>query len=134
LDRALSAGVGDTVRVFITEVGFIAGTVVRQIGRFLGVEFILPASVERDLLIRKLFTAGLDMTYIRTSGWAATRAIFQSIWQLRTDMLNRPAEKTADFVVALPVEKLPAQSLAISPRPQVVRLSELGEKRRAIAA
>jgi cellulose synthase (UDP-forming) len=134
LNRALPASVGDTVRVFITEVGFIAGTVVRQRGRFLGVKFILPASVERDLLIRKLFTAGLDTTYVLTSGWAVTRAMFQTIWQLRTDMLKRTAEKTADVGVALPVEKLPAQSLAISPRPQIVRLSDLSEKRRAIAA
>ena len=42
VDRALSAGIGDTMRVFVTEVGFVAGTVVRQIGRFLGVEFIYP--------------------------------------------------------------------------------------------
>ena len=85
-------------------------------------------------MIRKLFTAGLDTTYVQTTGWAATRAMFQSIWQLRTDMLKRPAGKAADVGVALPVEKLPAQSLAILPRPQIVRLSELGEKRRAIAA
>ena len=134
LNRALPASAGDTVRVFITEVGFIAGTVVRQRERFLGVKFILPASVERDLLIRKLFTAGLDTTFVQTSGWAVTRAMFQTIWQLRTDMLKRTAEKTADVGVALPIQKLPAQSLAISPRPQIVRLSELGEKRRAIAA
>ena len=134
LDRALSAGLGDKVRVFITEVGFIAGTVVRQIDQFLGVEFILPASVERDLLIRKLFTAGLDTTGVRTSGWAVTRAMFRSIWEMRTDMLNWPADKTADIVVATAVEKLPARSLAISPQPQLVRLSELSEKRRAMAA
>jgi cellulose synthase (UDP-forming) len=133
-DRALSAGVGDTVRVFITEVGFIVGTVVRQIGRYLGVEFTLPASVERDLLIRKLFTAGLDTTCVHTSGWAVTRALFQSIWQMRTDMLNPAAAKTSDVIVTLAVQKLPAQSLAISPQPQIVRLSDLGEKRRAIAA
>jgi cellulose synthase (UDP-forming) len=133
-DRALAAGLGDAVRVFVTEVGFIAGTVVRQIDRFLGVEFILPASVERDLLIRKLFTAGLDTTSVRTSGWAVTRAMFQSVWQMRTDMLNRPADKAADVIVAAAVAKLPAQSLTISPQPQLVRLSELSEKRRAMAA
>lgn len=134
LDRALSAGVGDTVRVFVREVGFIAGTVVRQAGRFLGVEFQLPKSVERDLLIRKLFTAGLDTTCVRTSGWAVTRAMIQSVWQMRTTMLNRPGEKSSDTVVALPVEKLPAQSLVISPQRQIVRLSDVGEKRRSIAA
>ena len=80
-DRPPPVNVGDRVRVFITEVGFVAGTVVRQIGRFLGVKFVLPASMERDLLIRKLFTAGLDTTYVRASGWAVVRAMFQSIWK-----------------------------------------------------
>jgi hypothetical protein len=60
--------------------------------------------------------------------------MIQSVWQMRTTMLNRPGEKSSDTVVALPVEKLPAQSLVISPQRQIVRLSDVGEKRRSIAA
>jgi cellulose synthase (UDP-forming) len=131
-DRALSVCAGDAVRVFITEVGFVAGTVARKSGRSLGVQFNLPKSVERDLLIRKLFTAGLDTTNVSTSGWSATAAIFQSIWGMRTEILERPAE-TPHLVVALPVEKLVARTLVISPQPQLSRLSDLGEQRRAMA-
>ena len=47
--RALQSKIGEQVRVFITEVGFVAATVVRQAGRFLAAHFDLPPSVERDL-------------------------------------------------------------------------------------
>jgi cellulose synthase (UDP-forming) len=133
-DGALSARAGDAVRAFIAEVGFVAGTVVRQRGQFLAIQFVLPVSVERDLLIRKLFTAGLDTTNVSTSMWIATSAMLASIWALRAEMLKRGTEQTPDVVAALPAEKLSAQSLVILPKPQTVRLSELGEKRRAITA
>jgi cellulose synthase (UDP-forming) len=133
-ERALAACAGDHVRVFITEVGFVAGTVVRQVGQFLGVQFDLPPSIERDLLIRKMFTTGLNTTNVTGSAWSATGAMLNSIWQMRTGMLERAADKASDAVVASPIEKLPACSLLIPPRPQTLRLSDLGEKRRAIAA
>ena len=132
-DRAVSVRAGDIVRVFIIEVGFVAGTVVRKAGRFLGIQFELPKSVERDLLIRKLFTAGLDTTNVSTSGWSATAAIFHSIWGVRTEMLARTTEPH-QAVAALPVEKLPALTLVIPPQPQLLRLSDISDKRRAMAA
>jgi cellulose synthase (UDP-forming) len=132
-DRALSVRAGDGVRVFIIEVGFVAGTVMRTAGQFLGVQFDLPKSVERDLLIRKLFTAGLDTTNVSTSGWSATAAMFHSIWGMRTEMLEQTAE-SHQVVLAPPVEKLPALTLVISPQPKVLRLSDISEKRRSIAA
>jgi cellulose synthase (UDP-forming) len=133
-ERALSARAGDNVRVFITEVGFVAGTVVRQVGQFLGVQFDLPPSVERDLLIRKMFTGGLDTTNVSSSAWYATSTMLRGIWEMRTEMLERAADRASDVVVALPIEKLPARSLLIPPQPQTLRLSELVEKRRRIAA
>jgi cellulose synthase (UDP-forming) len=132
-ERALAACAGDHVRVFITEVGFVAGTVVRQVGQFLGIQFDLPPSVERDLLIRRMFTTGLNTTNVTGSAWLATSAMLKSIWQMRTGMLERAADK-APVVAASPIEKLPARSLLIPPRPQRLSLSDLGEKRRAIAA
>jgi cellulose synthase (UDP-forming) len=132
--RALAAGAGESVRVFITEVGFVAGTVVRQADQFLGVQFDLPQSVERDLLIRKMFTGGLDTTNVSTSAWSATSAMLHSIWDARTDMLESAEQRAADTIVALPVEKLPARSLVVSPKPQTLRLAVLVEKRRSIAA
>jgi cellulose synthase (UDP-forming) len=110
---------GDSVSVFITEVGFVSGTVVRQTGRLLSVQFILPPSVERDHLIRKMFTVGLDTTSVDASAWSGTSAMLKSIWGMRTEMLKRPAERTSDVVSATPVEKLPARSLVIAPQPRV---------------
>ena len=71
-NRALATEAGEKARVFITEVGFVAATVVRQTGQFLAVHFDLPPCVERDLLIRKLFTAGLDATTVNASAFSST--------------------------------------------------------------
>ena len=133
-DRALSARHGDAVRVFITEVGFVAGTVVRQTGQFLAVQFYLPVAVERDLLIRKLFTSGLDTTNVSSSIWISTSAMLTSIWNLRAEAFKSVATQPRDAAIIAPVEKLRAQSLVIPPRSQKIHLSELVKKRRAIAA
>jgi cellulose synthase (UDP-forming) len=126
-------GVGDSVSVFIQEVGFISGTVVRQRERLLGVKFELPPSVERDLLIRKLLTAGHDTKNVTSSAWSASGAMVRSIWTMRTDIQDEAAS-IPQAESAGPAEKLPAQSLVIPPRPQAVRLADLVESRRAIAA
>jgi cellulose synthase (UDP-forming) len=128
--RALAARVGENLQVFIVNVGFVAGRMVRQDGLFLAVEFNLPDSVERDLMIRKLFTAGFDTANVSASAWSATWALLSSIWWTRSS-LSQPASSTT---VVLPTEKLPAQSLIIPPRIQSASLAELGEKRRALAA
>jgi cellulose synthase (UDP-forming) len=117
-NHTVVAHAGESIRVFITEVGFVSGTVARQIGRFLGIQFILPPSVERDLLIRKMFTAGLDTTSVDASAWSATGAMLKSIWGMRTEMLERTIDNTSDIADAPPVEKLPARSLLISPQPR----------------
>jgi cellulose synthase (UDP-forming) len=103
------------------------------------VHFDLPAGVERDLLIRKLFTGGLDAAMVTASVWSATGAMLRSIWSNRT-ALPAPApvfvpvpEPTAE-VATLPPVKLPAQSLVIAPRPGRARLAELSAERRNLAA
>ncbi len=125
--------VGAAVSVYLAEVGFIAGNVVRQAGGKLAVQFDLPASVERDLLIRKLLTAGNDTKQVTSSALAASRAMLASIWSMRTEM-ERESAPAPDVAPAAPVEKLPAQSLRIDPRPQTVPLAELGDSRGALAA
>jgi hypothetical protein len=57
-----------------------------------------------------------------------------TIWELRTEMLERAAGNAPEAVAAPPTERLPAQSLLIAPRPQTVHLADIGEKRRALAA
>lgn len=117
-DNTPAARAGDSVRIFFTEVGFVSGTVVRQMGQSLTVKFTLPPSVERDLLIRKMFTAGRDTTDVKASAWSVTTAMLKSMWTIRTKMLESPVEKTSDGVAASLLEKLPAQTLVVSPQPR----------------
>ena len=128
----LSLQSGDPVQVFIKEVGFIAGTVVRHSQQILAVQFELPPSLERDLLIRKLFTAGLDTVDVSTSAWSSTRAIFKSVWATRTELSNEVQAAPATLVEK-PVKKLPAQSLVVEPQPRTRRLSDIAQGRLAAA-
>jgi cellulose synthase (UDP-forming) len=63
----------------LVEVGFVPATLVRQAGRLVAVQFDLPPCVERDLLIRKLFTAGLDATTVNASAFSSLGAMLMSI-------------------------------------------------------
>ena len=124
-DRTLASKVGDNVRVFIVEVGFVAATLVRQAGRLVAVQFDLPPCVERDLLIRKLFTAGLDATTVNASAFSSLGAMLMSIWSTR----RRDASAEPPAAPAITSEKLPAQSLVILARPAPQRLADLAAKR-----
>ena len=88
-NRAIASKIGEPARVFITEVGFVAATMVRQAGRLLAFQFNLPPCVERDLLIRKLFTAGLDATAVNASAFSSTGALLMSIWSVGTSRPRR---------------------------------------------
>jgi cellulose synthase (UDP-forming) len=127
------AKLGQRLRLFIIDVGFVAGTVVRPTGDLLGIQFDLPRSLERDLLIRKLFTAGRDTTNVDASAWSVTGAMLKSIWGARAELPAMTSENLTPMAAAA-VEKLPPQTLVIPPRPQTARLSDLVEARRALAA
>ncbi len=131
LERSVNTKLGERLRVFITEVGFVAGTTVRLNENLLGIRFDLPPSIERDLLIRKLFTAGRDTTNVSVSAWSVTGALFKSICGAATALPAIPS-KAATSAANEP-ETLPQQSLVVLPRPQR-RLSDLVETRRALAA
>jgi cellulose synthase (UDP-forming) len=128
-DRSLACKIGDHVRVFITEVGFVGATVVRQAGRVLAVQLDLPPGLERDLLIRKLFTAGLDATTVNASAFSSTGALLMSIWATG----GKKAAVEPSAAPALIQEKLTAQSLVVHARPAPQRLADLAAQR-AIAA
>jgi cellulose synthase (UDP-forming) len=129
--RALASKNGETARVFIAEVGFVSAIVVRQTGRFLAVHFKLPPCVERDLLIRKLFTAGLDATTVKASALSSTGAMLMSIWSANGRRLGVEAETTMMPVVA--ADKLAAESLIVVPQQNPKPLAHLAAER-AIAA
>jgi cellulose synthase (UDP-forming) len=123
---------GDAIRVFIREVGFVAGHVVRHSRQTVAVHFDLPPSLERDLLIRKLFTAGLDTMEVEASAWSSTRALFKSIWTTRTD-LAREAQAAEPAPAEKPAPKMPARSLVIEPQFQDRRLAEVASSRQEAA-
>jgi cellulose synthase (UDP-forming) len=128
--RAFTASVGEQVRVFVPEVGFVEGLAVRKSDDFLGVQFNLRPSIERDLLIRKLFTAAVANASVDVSVVAATGMLLKSIWSAPT-----PSARITPEAIAVPaVEKLPAVSLVIQPRAPAIRLEKIVAARRAMAA
>jgi cellulose synthase (UDP-forming) len=128
---ALATKAGEMARVFIAEVGFVKAAVVRQKGRFLAVHFDLPPSVERDLLIRKLFTAGLDATTVTATALSSTGAMLLSIWSAGSRRPKVEVETTT--ISSLATDKLPAQSLLVISTQLPTRLAKLAAER-AIAA
>ncbi len=128
--RALAAGVGDRVRMFLAEVGFVEGNVVRKSGDLLGVHLNLPPSIERDLLIRKLFTAAVANVSVDVSATAATGMLLRSIWSAS----SAPANPAPGESAVAAIEKLPPTSLVIPPRAPEIPLDKIVAARRAIAA
>jgi cellulose synthase (UDP-forming) len=90
--------------------------------------------LERDLLIRKLFTAGLDGEEVHVTAWSSTVAILKSILSLRTEMSGSSAPADTGEVIEFPTERLPARSLVNPPKPSVARLSDISAARRTFAA
>jgi cellulose synthase (UDP-forming) len=127
---ALASKTGETARVFIAEVGFVSAIVVRQTGRFLAVHFKLPPSVERDLLIRKLFTAGLEATTVNASALSSTGAMLMSIWSASGKRRGVEAETAMPVLAA---DKLAAESLVVFPQQNPKPLADLAAER-SIAA
>ena len=128
--RALAASVGEQVRVFLPEVGFVTGMAMRKSDDFLGVHFNLLPSIERDLLIRKLFTAAVTNVSVDVSAITATGMLLKSI-------LSAPAASaqiTPEAIAMPAIEKLPAASLVIPPRAPAIRLEKIVAARRVMAA
>jgi len=112
------AWAGHTVRIFISEVGFVPAEVVRYIGSHMAVRFKLSAGLERDLLIRKLFTAGsIATTSVTASTWSVTAVLLRSIWSAPSGTHDvNPDQKDwrADTIAEA---KLPAESFVVAPHP-----------------
>lgn len=126
-DRDLRVRIGERLNVHISEVGFIVGRVVRRNGCFFSVNFELRQSIERDLLIRKLFTSGMAATEVQASAWSATGAVLSTIWS------NRASAAKAQPVIepaSAPVVKLPAKTLVLQPRSIKTSVGDVGKKRR----
>jgi cellulose synthase (UDP-forming) len=135
-ERALVTQGGDRVRLFISQVGFVPGRVVRQTDRFLAIEFELLDSVERDLLIRKLFTSGFDTSSVNVSAWSATIAMLRAIWTIKAELppqVFEPSEPAQERENLQP-ESLVLETLVLPPPAQAGKINDLVERRRALAA
>lgn len=122
--------VGTRVKVFISEVGFVAGFVVRHAEDFMSVQFDLPSSIERDLLIRKLFTSGREAVAVSATAWSATGALLSAVWSHRSARPTAPPAEPPRVQEA----KLPAESLVVMPRQEAGRLAAIGAQRRELVA
>lgn len=133
IEGGLSANLrkGCRVRVFIGHVGFVNGTTARLREGLVGVQFDLPESVERDLLIRKIFTSGsTTLTASSASVLTVTFAMLQRIWAKQPSAAFAPLSEASE-----PEEKrLPKETLVIQPRPPRHRLDALAAERATLAA
>jgi cellulose synthase (UDP-forming) len=126
-ERPLVTEVGQYVRVFVKEVGFVPARIVRQSNSFIAVEFDLAQSLERDLLIGKLFTLGLNTATDVGSAPAATVAILGSIVSVRT---NNPQVEVQE-IPSPSVKRLDAESLVLRPSKQVPPWKDIRARRRS---
>ena len=125
---------GDPLQVFISEVGYIPSRIARYRGNFVGVEFEFGPGVERNLLIRKLFTSGLvATTNVTATTWSVTAALLKSIWSTPSTISGLEAAAGSVPLQAIVRDKLPAESLVILPHAQQGQWAELATQRRAVA-
>ncbi len=118
------------MRIFIREVGFIPGMIARRRENFIGIQFDFAGTVERDLLIRKLFTSGLNTTTITASSWSATIGLLKSIWAVHS---SAPIASIAE-AGPVPTTRLPARTFVLPPQAAAVKLADLVPARRELAA
>lgn len=126
---------GDVLGVMIAGVGTIGATVARIGGHFVGVQFDLPESTERDLLIRKIFTRGLNAHTAVAAVGSVTLGMLRRIWSARMEV--RVPQQGADMMTAtpspLPEEKLPAETFVLQPKPADRSLADLAAGRQLAA-
>ena len=118
------------VWVWLHEVGQVRGRVARVRDGVAGIAFDLPESVERDLLIRKIFTSGLDTTTVTASVWSVTVGMLRQIVSLNARVPLRLGPAPAEP----PDEKLVAATRVVPPTHAVRRLAELAGARTELAA
>jgi len=111
---------GEPLRVHIMQVGWIEATSVQQRDHFVGLQFRLPQSLERDLLIRKLFTVG-RLKETSVVAWSVNRTMLKSIWSMAAPL---PRIETSG-AASSSAERLPAENLVIRPQPRIGDLAHL---------
>lgn len=106
---------GETVSVFIGNVGAIRGCIVRT-GARLGIAFDLTDSAERDRLITHLFTGPITQNSLRPGAWQVTAALLKRL--LTADLSDKGvplAEAVADNRRLSPASRVIAGAWATAP-------------------
>jgi cellulose synthase (UDP-forming) len=93
----------------------------------------LEPGVERDLLIRKLFTSGLVATTVSATAWSATTAVLKSVWSAPSATHEGEPEGSVPARDIVAPEKLAAQSLVVLPRSALNDWADLAIQRREVA-
>jgi cellulose synthase/poly-beta-1,6-N-acetylglucosamine synthase-like glycosyltransferase len=125
--------VGQPIKVLISEVGFVPGRIARLNGTLLGAKFDLGPCLERDLLIRKLFTSGTAATAVHATAWSATAAMLESIIMAPSPTLAVESGDAPEGAPARAAQKLPAQTLVIPPKLELPHWEDAAGERRAVA-
>ncbi|MCW5751463.1 MAG: glycosyltransferase [Alphaproteobacteria bacterium] len=123
---------GAALQLILPAVGPLRASVARHFADHLGLRFELPPSPERDLLIRKIFTSGVNTPEANVSGLAVTLGLLGRIFTLqdsgRSDMSASGADTT---VTRQPAQRLPAETALMPPDPPGPKLAELARSRAA---
>jgi cellulose synthase (UDP-forming) len=130
-DSVERIGLSKQVRIFVSQVGFLNGLVVRRSEQVVGIQLLLPESLERDLLISKLFTRGRNTAEVEVSAAAAVVAMLGSIVTLKSRSAGPPAPEARQPVTA---PSLPAVTFVLPPRIRTVNLSAVADQREALVA
>lgn len=104
-----------SVQIFVPEVGLLSGRIVRRTEGRIGIAFDPIAGIERDLLIRKLFTSKRPEATTAASAWSVTAEMLRSIWATPSAARTKAREQDGKRAVPAP-DKLPAESLVVAPR------------------
>jgi cellulose synthase (UDP-forming) len=134
-DRLRRFARGDVLGVMIAGVGTVGATVARIGGNFIGMQFDLPESIERDLLIRKIFTRGLNAHTAVAAVGSVTLGMLRRIWSARMEVRvpQQGAEVMTVAPSSLPEEKLPAETSVLQPKPADRTLADLAAGRQLAA-
>ncbi len=114
-ETAAAYGMGDAVETYVSSVGWIPGRIARTAAGLVGVAFDQSASIERDLLVRKLFTGGMNTAADIATTSGVVVGMLKRIWTADMQVKNRVMAVEADGVVTQSIEKLTPRTLVILP-------------------
>jgi cellulose synthase (UDP-forming) len=134
-DAPVESDANPVLKVFIPEVGILSARVVRRTAGRIAIAFDPANGLERDLLIRKLFTGLVpEEAASPPSAWSVTTEIVRSIWTTpsaaRVDAVSAAATPVP---LAVKPEKLPAVSLVVPPRSRTDALDRAVGQRQIFA-